>query len=86
MIFSAGFTHTNKRNEKRRVTGMAKITPDMTIAQVLTQFPATAQVFMGLGIHCLGCPSATGESVHEAALKHGQNPEDLMQKLNAAAG
>jgi hybrid cluster-associated redox disulfide protein len=65
---------------------MEKITPSMTIAQVLNQYPATVQVFMNLGIHCLGCPSATGESVYEAALKHGQSPEDLLQKLNAAAG
>ncbi|EEG78777.1 DUF1858 domain-containing protein [Dethiobacter alkaliphilus] len=62
-----------------------KIKPDMTIAQVLTDYPATAQVFMGLGIHCLGCPSATNETVHEAALKHGQDPTDLLNKLNAAA-
>lgn len=64
---------------------MAKITPDMTIAQVLTQYPATAQVFMSLGIHCLGCPSATNEKVNEAALKHGQDPTELLNKLNAAA-
>jgi hybrid cluster-associated redox disulfide protein len=69
---------------KKECDYMAKITPDMTIAQVLSQFPATAQVFMSLGIHCLGCPSATGESVHEAALKHGQDPNDLLQRLNAA--
>jgi hybrid cluster-associated redox disulfide protein len=65
---------------------MSKITKDMTISQVLTQYPATAKVFMGLGIHCLGCPSATNEKVHEAALKHGQNPDELLSKLNEAAG
>ncbi|MBS4031446.1 MAG: DUF1858 domain-containing protein [Clostridiales bacterium] len=64
---------------------MSKITPDMTISQVLSTFPETAKVFMGLGIHCLGCPSATGESVHEAALKHGQDPADLLRRLNEAA-
>ncbi|MDW7651394.1 MAG: DUF1858 domain-containing protein [Bacillota bacterium] len=64
---------------------MSKVTKDMTIAQVLSEYPATAQVFMGLGIHCLGCPSATNESVHQAALKHGQDPDDLLRKLNEAA-
>lgn len=64
---------------------MSKITPSMTIAQVLSTYPATAKVFMSLGIHCLGCPSATNESVHEAALKHGQDPTDLLSKLNASA-
>ncbi len=64
---------------------MAKINEDMTIAQVLQQYPDTAKVFMSLGIHCMGCPSATGESVHEAALKHGQDPKDLLNRLNQAA-
>ncbi|MBS4032561.1 MAG: DUF1858 domain-containing protein [Clostridiales bacterium] len=65
---------------------MAKITQDMTIAQVLQEYPDTARVFMSLGIHCLGCPSASGESVHQAALKHGQEPDDLLRRLNEAAG
>jgi hybrid cluster-associated redox disulfide protein len=65
---------------------MDKINEDMTIAQVLQKFPDTAKVFMSLGIQCLGCPSASGESVHEAALKHGQDPEDLLRRLNQAAG
>ena len=33
---------------------MEKVTPDMTIAQVIRQFPETAKVFMAMGIHCLG--------------------------------
>jgi hybrid cluster-associated redox disulfide protein len=65
---------------------MSKISPQMKISEVLQQFPATAKVFMSLGIHCLGCSSATHESVHEAALKHGQDPEALLRRLNEAAG
>ena len=64
---------------------MEKITSDMTIAQVISQYPATMKVFMSLGIHCLGCPSATSESVREAAMVHGQNPDDLLKQLNEAA-
>lgn len=33
---------------------MDKITPDMTIAQVINKYPATMRVFLSLGIHCLG--------------------------------
>ncbi len=64
---------------------MSKITPDMTISQVLSAYPQTAKVLMGLGIHCLGCPSATSESVQQAALKHGQDPDDFLSRLNEAA-
>jgi hypothetical protein len=31
-----------------------KITPDMTIAQVINRYPETMEVFLSLGIHCLG--------------------------------
>ena len=60
------------------------ITKDMTIGQVLKQYPSTAKVFMGLGMHCLGCPSATMESVEGAARSHGKDPEVLLKDLNEA--
>ncbi len=60
------------------------ITKDMTIGQVLQQYPQTAKVFMGLGMHCLGCPSATMESVEGAARTHGKDPEALVSELNEA--
>jgi len=64
---------------------MEKITPDMTIAQVINKYPATMRVFLSLGIHCLGCPAANAETVREAAMVHGQDPDELLQRLNEAA-
>lgn len=60
-----------------------KITADMTIGEVLRANPKTAQVFMQMGMHCLGCPSATNESVGEAALVHGLSVEEILEKLNS---
>jgi len=31
----------------------------------------------------LGCPSAQGESLEEAAMVHGMNVDDLMAKIEA---
>ena len=59
------------------------ITRDMTIAEVLEANPKTADVLRGMGMHCLGCPSATGESVAGAARTHGMNVEILLENLNA---
>ena len=61
------------------------ITKDMTIAQVLRSNPKTADVFLSIGMHCLSCPGATGESVEQAAVVHGLNADDLLAKLNEAA-
>ncbi len=60
-----------------------KITADMTISEVLKYNPKTADVLRGMGMHCLGCPSATGESVAGAARTHGINTEELLNNLNA---
>lgn len=62
------------------------ITKDMVIGQVLREHPETAEVFLELGMHCLGCPSATMESVEGAARTHGKDPDKLVQDLNEAIG
>ncbi|SHH64809.1 DUF1858 domain-containing protein [Desulfosporosinus lacus] len=58
------------------------LTKEMTVGQVLKQYPQTVQVFLELGMHCLGCPSSAMESVEGAALTHGKNPDELVEKLN----
>ena len=58
------------------------ITVDSTIGEVLRMHPGTAEVFMGFGMHCLGCPCAQGESLEEACMVHGSDPEVLVEKLN----
>lgn len=64
--------------------GIDVITKDMTVGQVLRTFPQTVQVFLELGMHCLGCPSSTMESVEGATLTHGKKPDDLVNQLNKA--
>ena len=64
---------------------MAKITKDMTVHEVLAVYPAAAEVFLSLGMHCAGCPSARGETVEQAAQKHGEDVGQMLEKLNAAA-
>ncbi|MCH5251176.1 MAG: DUF1858 domain-containing protein, partial [Lachnospiraceae bacterium] len=50
---------------------MADITKDMTIGEALRTNPEIAPVLLGIGMHCLGCPSAQGETLEEAAMVHG---------------
>ena len=50
---------------------MAKITKDMTIRQVLERDTNTAPIFFEMGMHCIGCPSASGETLEEACMVHG---------------
>ncbi len=59
------------------------ITKDMTIGEIIVNKPEVAPILMEAGMHCLGCPSAQGESLEEAAMVHGMNIDDLMSKIAA---
>lgn len=62
---------------------MAQVTKDTIIMDALQIDPGTAQFFMEIGMHCLGCPSASGESIEQAAAVHGVDADALVEKINA---
>jgi len=55
----------------------------MTIGEILSINPDVAPILMEIGMHCLGCPSAQGESLAEAAMVHGIDADLLEEKINA---
>ncbi len=55
----------------------------MSIGQVLRLNQGTARILMEFGMHCLGCPHATAESLEDACAAHGTNVEELVSKLNS---
>ena len=64
-----------------------KITKDMLIGDVIHQgnSQAIAEVLFGMGMHCLGCAIAHGETIEDAAAVNGVDVDDLVDKLNEAA-
>lgn len=54
----------------------------MSLGQVLQADRGTARIFMEFGMHCLGCPHATAESIADACAAHGSDPDALVEKLN----
>jgi hybrid cluster-associated redox disulfide protein len=58
------------------------VTKEMSIGEVLRIDRNTAPVFMSFGMHCLGCPHATAESLEQAAVTHGVDVEKLVASLN----
>ena len=65
---------------------MATITKNMTIAQAIAMDQNIIPVLLEIGMHCLGCPSAQGETLEEAAMVHGLDPEDLMDRIHDQIG
>ena len=60
---------------------MTEITKDMLIGDILDADRGTAKYFLEMGMHCLGCPASRGESVEQACMVHGVDPDVLVEKL-----
>lgn len=62
------------------------ITKDMLIIDALQQGDPDklANVLQEIGMHCLHCMLAHGETIEEAAAVHGIDADELVKKLNAA--
>ena len=59
------------------------ITKDMSIKEVVQQYPDTIEVFMNSGMGCVGCAAAHFENIEQGALAHGIDIDGLMEGLNA---
>lgn len=62
---------------------MKEITKDMKIGEILDFCPESAQFFLAMGMHCLGCPSARSETVAQACMVHGVDADGLVGDINA---
>jgi len=59
-----------------------KIEKETIIGDILDIAPQTAPLFMSIGMHCLGCPSARGETVEQACMVHGIDPDAFLEQVN----
>ena len=59
------------------------ITKDNTIGEILEINPNAADILMEFGMGCLGCPSATMETLEQACFIHDPKLEEVLDKLNS---
>ena len=52
------------------------------IGQLLMVYEGVAPILMGAVIHCLGCPSAQGESLEEACFVDGIQVDTVVNAIN----
>lgn len=64
---------------------MAVVKSDI-VGEVLDRYPKTAALFLEIGMHCLGCPSARGETIEEACLTHEEDCDALLARINGLIG
>ena len=59
-----------------------QISKEMLIGELLQVDENMAQILMGAGMHCIGCPSSQMESLEESCMVHGIDCDDLVSKMN----
>lgn len=59
-----------------------KVTKECLIGEMLDMDFGIAQILIDAGMHCIGCPSARGESLEEACMVHQMDADDLLKKIN----
>ena len=61
----------------------AQVTGKTMIGELLQIDENIAPILLNIGMHCLGCPSSQMETIEEAALVHGIEPDLLVARVNA---
>ena len=61
---------------------MARVTKDTMIGDLLQIDQNVAPLLLNIGMHCLGFPSSQMETIEEAAMVHGLDPDDVVVEIN----
>lgn len=66
-----------KKAEKK-----GKVTKDMTIGEIIKEYPETIEVMLKRGLHCVGCHVAAWETLEQGAKAHGMSEKDIESMLS----
>ena len=61
---------------------MKKITKEMGIMDIVTQYPETLEVFAKYGMGCIGCAAARFENLEAGAKVHGIDADEMVSAMN----
>ncbi len=61
---------------------MAQVNKDTMIGELLQIDENVAPILLNIGMHCLGCPSSQMETIEQAAMVHGIDPDMLVEEIN----
>ncbi|MBQ7152394.1 MAG: DUF1858 domain-containing protein [Clostridia bacterium] len=59
-----------------------QVTKDILIGKLVELYPETIEVLLESGMHCLGCPASQGETLEEACIVHGLDPDEVLAAVN----
>lgn len=59
------------------------VTKDMSIIDIVQQYPQSLSVFAKYGLGCIGCAAARFENLEAGAKVHGIDPDVMVDEINA---
>jgi len=62
---------------------MEKVTKEMSIIDIVQQFPQSLEIFAKYGLGCVGCAAARFENLEAGAKVHGFDPDEMVAEINA---
>ncbi len=62
------------------------LSPDITVKKLLDRYPQLLQLFMDLGLLCIGCPVEAFHTLADVALEYQLDLNQLLQRIDTAIG
>lgn len=63
-----------------------KVTKEMSIIDIVQQYPESLEIFAKYGLGCVGCAAARFENLEAGAKVHGFDPDEMVAEINALLG
>lgn len=60
-----------------------EIKRDTMISEIVDTCPEAMPAFQAIGMHCMGCALASGETLEQACAAHGVDPDEFLVELEA---
>ena len=62
------------------------IDSSMLVGDIIKEYPDAAFALMQCGMGCISCPASQGESLEDASMVHGMNPDEVCTYVNEFLG
>lgn len=62
---------------------MFEVTKDTVISDIMMNAPDSVPLFQEIGMHCMGCALASGETLEQACYAHEVDPDQFLADLKA---
>lgn len=67
---------------KKDVKTRTGITKEMTLGEIVAEYPEAVEVMLRRGLHCVGCQVAAWETLEQGAKAHGMSDREIDSMIN----